>query len=345
MSARPVYMSTMLPGLESIVTDEIKHKIKDARVVETLRGKVFFSSEQPLGTLMSLRSVDNLYAFVRKFSIGPHKIHLQQLEKEMEAVDLSKAISPDLIESEGVTFAVNSSRSGNQTYSRFDLSEAAGRGLLKQLPKWKIGTAEAHQLEFRLDLSGDQAIFCFRLTPSTFRFRGNLRLFSQAALRPSVAHALVWHSQPMPDDMFVDPFCGSGTIVAERAAYPFGHIVGGDISAEAAEAATQNAPKLDRLIVRQWDARELPLDASSVDAVVSNLPFGEQILQADEIYDLYLKLMKQFKRVMKPGSRAVLMTDKTHELRRAADKFGIEHYVDFEVSLKGLHPNIFTLHF
>lgn len=345
MSAKIKYMCTMLAGLESIAADEIKHKIKDARIFETLRGKLFFSSEQPLETLMSLRSVDNLYVFIRKFSIGPHKIHLHDLEKEMEAVDLTEAVSSELLESEGVTFAVNSSRSGHQTYSRFDMSDAAGRGLLKQLPQWKIGTAEEHQLEFRLDLSGEQALFSYRLTPSAFRFRGNQRLFSQAALRPSVAHALVWHSRPKPDEIFVDPFCGSGTIIAERAAYPFGHIIGGDISAEAAEVARGNAPKLDRLIVRQWDARELPLDASSVDVVVSNLPFGEQILQADEIYDLYLKLMKQFKRVMKPGSHAVLMTDKVRELQRAADKFGIEHFIEFEVSLKGLHPSIFTFHF
>ena len=66
------------------------------------------------------------------------------------------------------------------------------------------------EVELRLDLSGEQGLFAVRLTPPSFRFRGEGRAFSQAALRPTVAHGLVWLSSPAPEDSFVDPFCGSG---------------------------------------------------------------------------------------------------------------------------------------
>src|SRR5690606_24065502 len=114
------------------------------------------------------------------FPIGPHKIHLHDLEKQMETLDLSKAV-PEPLTGRPVTFTVNSSRAGKHTYSRFDLSDAAARGLLKQRPDWALGTPEDHMLEFRLDVQHEQAIFSCRLTSAEFRFRGE-RLFSRAAL-------------------------------------------------------------------------------------------------------------------------------------------------------------------
>ena len=340
-----VYMSTMLAGLENIIVDEIRSKILDAQIVEIRRGKVFFRSKQPLQNVMSLRSIDNLFIFVSKFSVGPHKVHLKELQQRMKGIDISKVIDLSKLSNRKVSFLINSSRSGRQTYSRFDLSDAASQGLMQQFPKWKIGTPEDHLLEFRLDVTDEEAIFCYRLTDSTFRFRGKQRMFAQAALRPTVAHALVWLSQPAKDECFVDPFCGSGTIVAERAYYPFGKLLGGDISEDVTEVAMMNTAKIDNVVIRQWDARELPLGEGTVDKVVSNLPFGEQILNQDEIYDLYLKFIKQLKRVMKPNGQAILMTDKADELLRVTDKFNLECYIQAELSLKGLHPKVFKINF
>ena len=49
-----------------------------------------------------------------------------------------------------------------------------------------------------------------QVTPPEFRFRGEACLFSCVAIRPTVAAALVWLSRPTGDDVFLDPFCGSG---------------------------------------------------------------------------------------------------------------------------------------
>jgi 23S rRNA G2445 N2-methylase RlmL len=339
----PVYMATMLIGLEPVAADEIQSKIRDAQIKETGRGKVFFASKQPVETLTTLRSIDNLYIWIASFAIGPHKIHLHDLEKQMETIDLSKAV-PEPLTGRPVTFTVNSSRAGKHTYSRFDLSDAAARGLLKQRPDWALGTPEDHMLEFRLDVQHEQAIFSCRLTSAEFRFRGE-RLFSRAALRPTIAHALVWLSNPQAGDWFLDPFCGSGTIVAERAFYPYAQIYGSDVSAEAVEAAKQNMPDLPGISIHQWDARELPLDAGSIDTVVSNLPFGEQILTPEEIDDLYLRWIRQLKRIVKPNGTAIVLTTKVEELQKAADRFSLDCYELMGLSLKGLHPSICKLQF
>lgn len=340
---RPVYMSTMLPGLEHVAMDEIQAKISDASITDIQRGKVFFSSGHPPETVTMLRSVDNLFLFLGKFPVGPHKVHLKQLEQTIESIDLADMPGYDGMHSGNASFVVNSSRSGKHAYSRFDLARAAGLGLARRHPNWVQGTADRHELEFRLDVTHDQAVFCSRLTPPDFRFRGRQRMFSPAALRPSVAHALVWVAKPRDDEVFLDPFCGSGTIVAERAHYPFGRLFGSDISPEALEAARHNLPEREHLSLHSWDARDLPLEAGSVDTVISNLPFGEQILSFNDISYLYLKFMKQLKRILKPDGQAFLMTDKTTELQKVAHKFGLACFIELELSLKGLHPVLFTI--
>lgn len=115
-----------------------------------------------------------------------------------------------------------------------------------------------------------------RLTDASFRYRSGQRRFTAAALRPTVAHALVWTSNPHAKDRFIDPCCGSGTLFSERLVYPYSHIYGGDLSAEAVEASIDNTEFHERLMVRQWDARRLPIDAGAMDKVVVNLQFAKK---------------------------------------------------------------------
>jgi tRNA (guanine6-N2)-methyltransferase len=153
--------------------------------------------------------------------VGPHKEHLIDVEKQIRELDLS------FINKERQSYMVNASRTGKHTYSRFEAANAAMRGIAKRSPRWPQGTSENHDVEFHLDIQQEAAMFSLRLTDAAFRYRGENRLFSQAALRPTVAHAFVWLSKPEASDVFVDPCCGSGTIVSERLTYPYSRVVGG----------------------------------------------------------------------------------------------------------------------
>ncbi|WP_124727023.1 methyltransferase domain-containing protein [Staphylospora marina] len=335
------YMGTVLPGFEGIARDEIVTKLR-AMIVDTYRGKVLFKTDASPDSLFILRSVDNLYLFIKRFSMGPHKVHLNDLERTVARLDLT-AVEKRVAPAKHVTFVVNASRSGKHTYSRFDLSEAATRGILKQRLHWVPGTAERHLLEFRLDVMDQTGLFSLRLTPPEFRWRGRNRGFSRAALRPTVAHALVWLSRPQESQTFLDPFCGSGTILAERLHYPARRMWGGDLSEEALDAARNNLHSQPHLSLHRWDARNLPLDAASVDRVVTNLPFGRQILHDGEIRPLYLGFMKELKRILSPDGQAILMTDRTDDLEAAASKLSLSCETISQVSLKGLHPKVFRI--
>ncbi|PTM56605.1 methyltransferase domain-containing protein [Desmospora activa] len=334
------YMATVLPGLEEVLVDEIKIKLPDVQRLTTTRGKVFFESPLPWEFHLQLRTVDNLYQLIGRFFVGSHKRHLPQLEKQIAAFDLSFVKSIGRPED---GYVVNASRKGKQTYSRFEAAEAAMQGIAKRYPGWVRGTAQNHALEFRLDLDGEEAVFSLRLTNSTFRFRGSNRFFSQAALRPTIAHALVWCSSPEDRDVFVDPCCGSGTILYERLAYPFVQMRGGDLSDDAIQSAKANLKASSHSVVQRWDARQLPLDSGSVDKFVSNLPFGRQIGSRAQLGNLYGQLVQEMARVLKPGGRAILLVEDGSSLVRAADRCSIHCCELMQLSLKGLRPTIYQL--
>lgn len=339
----PLYMATVLPGLEDVLRSEVAAKIDDASVHETIRGKLFFTSRRPLEQLMTLRTADNLYRHIERLSIGPHRAHLADVEAAVRQLDLTGILDGHAQAASNLTFIVNASRSGKHTYSRFELADAAAQGLSTSHRLWRQGSPEQHDLEFRLDLTGDQGLFSLKLTPASFRYRGEMREFSRAALRPTVAHALIWLSRPQASDRFLDPFCGSGTLITERAAYPSAQIFGGDRNPDALDAARRNMPSVPNLTLNEWDARNLPLDPGSIDSIVTNLPFGQQILSSDEIGGLYLAFVKELRRVLTREGQGILLTDQHAALNRAADRMNVRLEPLLELSLKGLHPHVYRM--
>jgi 23S rRNA G2445 N2-methylase RlmL len=334
------YFATVLPGLETVLSDEIKMKITDAHILESARGKVFFASACSLDRLMALRTADNLYRVIDRFEVGPHRIHLPALTERIARLDLSFAMNGLAGER---CFRVNASRRGKQSYSRFEAAEAARAGIAKRYKDWRFGEADEPNVEFRLDIDDSEATFSLRLTDAAFRYRGADRQFAPAALRPPVAHAMVRLSDPEEADVFVDPCCGSGTIVAERLQYPYARIAGGDLSPEALKAALVNVKDRPNIDLREWDARRLPLDAGSVDKVAANLPFGVQIGRKEDIPELYRGLLKETGRILRKGGVAVMLTECPEELLASAEAASLLCVRTITVSLKGHRPTLFLL--
>jgi 23S rRNA G2445 N2-methylase RlmL len=345
-------LATTLAGLEGVLADEARTKLPDVRLRDRSRGRVLLEAEDA-APLFGLRTADNLYRVLRRFPVGPHRADLEAVYAAAASVDLRPAAAPRRgpprrdgdrrAAPEGPpTLYVNASRAGEHTYSRFELAAAATAGLLAAHPGWREGAATAHDLELRLDVRDRRAVLSLRLTPPAFRFRGE-RAFSPAALRPTVAHALVWLSRPAPGDRFLDAFCGSGTVLAERLPYPAARLTGGDSDPDAVRATRANLRPSPRIAVARWDARRLPLRTGTVDAAVSNLPFGRQVLAADAIGGLYRDFARELERVLAPQGRAVLLTDQVAALQAALAAAGLRGEARLSLSLKGLHPQALTV--
>src|SRR5260370_36599586 len=87
-----------------------------------------------------------------------------------------------------------------------------------------------------------------------------------------------WLARLAQEDIVLEPLCGAGTVLIERALLaPLKEALGGDIRGEAVEAARRNARSAGiEGSWRVWDARSPPLDAATVTRLIANLPFGNQ---------------------------------------------------------------------
>lgn len=338
-----LFIATTAAGLEPVAQDEIEARLPGAWVETAFRGRILFGTSAPLDQLLSLRCVDNLYAHIAWLPAGPHKQDLRQLAKTIAGLDLAPALAHLNRTGKDLRVTVSASRSGKHAYSRLDAAAAVLEELVCR--GFRPGTSQSCDAAFRLDLIDDQALFSLKLTSPEFRFRVGERRFAPAALRPTVAAALVRLSRPADDDVFLDPCCGSGTIAVERGYFPARRIIAGDISPEALTSTRQNVAGQGVAVVEtyHWDARRLPLDARSVTAVVTNPPWGGQIDPGTGLAAFYRDLLAEIKRVLAPGGRAVVLSERRREVEEACARLSLRCEALCTVSLHGQRPVVYRI--
>lgn len=322
----PELLATCCPGLESILAAEVLQRL--SAPVRTARGEARFQGT--VNTALELRCADNLYALLGETPAGPHRADLAPLGRALAALPVRERCAEACIALQGLRAHVSASRTGRHSYSRFEAAAAVLDALCSahgMIP----GLAESHDVAFRLDIDGSRATLSVKLTDAAFRFRGQ-RSFSAAAIRPTIAHALVRLSQPRADDVFLDPFCGSGTILSERLSLPHHVVLGGDSDAQALAVAAQNTSGQAQLA--QWDAGALPIESASVDAIVTNPPWGNQIAVSDSAA-LYLAFLREVVRVLRPGGRLVVLSDRADDMAAAAQACGVALPEPLTLSLHG----------
>jgi len=118
----------------------------------------------------------------------------------------------------------------------------------------------------------------------------------------------------------LDPMGGVGTIAIEAAVHwPGVEARTSDISMDATKGAELNAEQArpllaegSSLLVAQEDARRLSLPGGSVDAVVTDVPFGNRNRSLRVFADLLPKMSSEIARVLRPRGRAVLLMTRGH---------------------------------
>jgi tRNA (guanine6-N2)-methyltransferase len=333
----PTYIAHTQPGFEAIAAEEIASKLDDAalrgtRAVADKNGMALFEYGGDPRDLFALRTVEDLFAVVAVLPrLPPSAAGLRLLRDAAAAMPVEPAlrIARQLKPGRGghgrLRFRVVARQVGQAAYRRVDAQVAVERAIAARADHhWRL--AEESALEFWLTLlpddpsagSGREALLALRLSDEQMRHRDYKLEHLPASLRPSAAAALVWLTQPAPDDVFLDPMCGAGTILIERAhAGRYALLLGGDVREQALEVARGNVgPRYKPIELRRWDARALPLDAASITAAAVNLPFGKQIGSAEENRALYPEVLRELARVLRPGARLAALTGD----RRAFDE-------------------------
>ena len=167
--------------------------------------------------------------------------------------------------------------------------------------------------EYRAVLSEDRCYFgrlLFTIDRGLYDKRnpGKRVFFHPGVMMPRMARALVNISCTYPGDLILDPFCGTGGTLIEAEMLRI-DAIGSDCDLLMIDGSRQNVHAGTLMVA---DATSLPLRDNSVDAVVTDFPYGQSvsIKKEDTMERLYDDTLAELRRVLKQGRRAVVVTHK-----------------------------------
>lgn len=152
------------------------------------------------------------------------------------------------------------------------------------------------------------------------------RDMKSGVMPPKLARMMINLAQAKEDEILLDPFCGSGTVLQEAAILGYKRLIGRDISVKAVEDTRINMKWLFervqiqgvRLDVQPGDVKNLSLHGSDhIGAIVTEPYLGptlhgqlyEEKLKniQQELKSLYLRAFESFKTVLKPQGVVVMI--------------------------------------
>ena len=134
---------------------------------------------------------------------------------------------------------------------------------------------------------------------------GKRVFFHPGVMMPRMARAIVNISLAGEGDRFLDPFCGTGGVLLE-AGLVGATTIGGDMDVFMVRGTRRNIPDAGLFLA---DASNLPVKDRTVDAVATDLPYGQSSsIMAEGLESLYTQSLEEIRRVLKPGRRAVIVT-------------------------------------
>lgn len=211
MPQKVTLIATAAMGLEAIVGKEVKALGYEDIQVEN--GRVVFTADVsaiPRANLW-LRTADRVKLLVGKFKATT----FDELFENTKALPWEKFISED------GEFPVVGKSVKSKLYSVPDCQSIVKKAIVERL-KQKYGIASWMQESgafYRVEIAihKDEALLTLDTSGSGLHKRGYRVGQGEAPLKETMAAALVQVTNWQPDEPFVDPFCGSGTIAIEAA--------------------------------------------------------------------------------------------------------------------------------
>ena len=167
------------------------------------------------------------------------------------------------------------------------------------------------ETEYRAILSEDRCYFgkvLFTFDRGSFDVRnpGKREFFHPGVMMPRMARTLVNIAGVQPGDVVLDPFCGTGGILIEADLLGT-RAIGSDFDPLMVSGSRQNIPESDLMLA---DATHLPFCDHSIDAVVTDFPYGQSVCikKTDTMDTLYGDALEEIGRILKKGKRAVVVT-------------------------------------
>ncbi len=337
---------TTNPGIEDIVVDEVSAKLSGKPIhIAERKGRVIVEIEEDkLYLIESLRSIHRARILLTQTRICAQMECLKQLHDIISSLSIYEYITPH------TSFAVRVERAGNHEYTSLDIAREAGDAIISVVRE-RYGLKPYVDLDYpdvivSVDVIDNTLYIGIELGGDLSWHRRGYRVYEHpAALKPTIAYAMLMLSKARDGESILDPMCGGGTIPIEAAYiyedsplycmdYNKSHVIGAHLNALSAMVA-------QRINFIHGDARELSKYIKSVDVVVSNPPYGIRLGDPRRVRKLYRLFISELSHVLQ--KTAVFITTEHHHVKSYAEEEGLRIVHERIVAHGGLWPKILVL--
>lgn len=322
-----VYYSSFISGFEDIVSTLIRREIPEAKNIRMLDGAVVYETDIETSKLQEIRCFNNTFLI------------LKQAENATPEDLIAKVLSDKRVGKNGFPIPVKAFKLFVSVENKLvSIDKSLNYKLverLKQLTKKPFDSRKADTEFWALQRSENISLFMLRLTK-------NKKKLERGELRPELTNLLCHLSIPSENDVFLDPFCGSGAIPLERSRImDFKGIFAQDKNAELIQFLKERIKGIKRakmqksFFVKNQDFFENKFNNGFIDVIVTDPPWG--IYEKIEA-DFYDKTMLEFFRILKPGGRMVLLTGTDNKIPMVS---GLQQVKNFSILLSGQKARVY----
>lgn len=340
-----VYASTFISGLQDPVCAELTKLIPDIRIMGIYDGLLVYSTDIKVQKIKDIRFINNSFLVLKKFD----NLQNDDLDNLIRQGLRMRNISPKFargIVGENKKFRIITSKENRLT--------AVDKGLLRSMEQRIANTygldidRAKPDLEFWFLYRSEKiGFFMLRLTQHT----AHEKLLNKGELRPELSHILCLISEPLADDIVLDPFCGYGSIPISRSCcFPYNMIFASDKDAHLVYGLKQRLKKQylkKPVLVKQADALSLRsvFQDGFVDKIITDPPWGFYEDLGMDIIVFYRRMLKEFHRILKPGGTIVLLTARKAEFEGSLADYENEfRLVDrYDILVSGKKASVYRI--
>ncbi len=342
----PRMIFTTNPGIEDIAAEEIAARLR-AKIVsaERLRGRVVADvPEDRLYKVELLRSIHRARILLGEAQVCPEQECLRGIREFLESLPFEEYITPN------TSFAVRAERVGEHNYTSLDVARVAGDAVIARV-RSVYGRRPPVNLDHpnvivSVDVMFDKLYASIELGGDLSWHRRGYRIYEHpAALKPTLAYAMIILSGMHDSETILDPMCGGGTIPIEALLYfedargicsdfnP-GHVNGARLNALAARVYS-------RLRTIVHDAREVHRLVRRVDRIVLNPPYGIRLGNPRDIRRLYSQFLQSVSKV--DFDSLVMITTEHEHVKYEVERLGLSLVHERVVAHGNLWPKILVI--
>ena len=302
------YFGTFVPGAEQIVSG-ILQESGAACIGRLMSGAVEYELEA--GARLSTPCLNNRFRVLYRAQAKADKAGLEKFLRALPSKEVDWSAARE--GKRGKSFRVVTSCQNQLT----GVSKAAKEALERRIAQetgMRVDRSLPDQEFWVLARREGAAYFLKRLT----RHKAYDKLLHPGELHPELAYLLCWLAGPAK--AVADPFCGYGAIPASgREFFPYEQLWGFDRNEEALAYAKNKIKPGPGLILECRDAFTLGtfLGPGSLDAIVTDPPWGLYQGLDLPLEEFYGRMLEQFALALRPGGRAVVLTAGKNELEAA----------------------------